>query len=160
MTATGRVPPGRLRTATPSDAATCAAIDAATSTQPWSVATFAEELGRDDRHYRVAVDGDGDGEVVGYGGIAVLAGDAHVMRLAVLPAARGRGWGGALLAALVDAASAAGCGGVTLEVRASNTTAQRLYRRAGFAVAGRRTGYYPDGEHALILWLDDLTGGS
>lgn len=158
MTATGRVPPGRLRAATPSDAATCAAIDAATSTQPWSAATFAGELAREDRHYRVAVDG--GGEVVGYGGIAVLAGDAHVMGLAVLPAAQGRGWGGALLAAVVDAARAVGCGGVTLEVRPSNTAAQRLYRRAGFAVAGRRTGYYPDGEDALILWLDDLTGGS
>jgi [ribosomal protein S18]-alanine N-acetyltransferase len=157
VTAIGRVPPGRLRVATPSDAVTCAAIDAATSTQPWSATTFAEELGRPDRHYRVAV-GEG-GEVVGYGGIAVLAGDAHVMGLAVLPAARGRGWGGTLLTALVAAARAAGCGGVTLEVRPANSVARRLYRRAGFAVAGRRSGYYPDGEDALILWLDDLTGG-
>lgn len=157
MTASGRVPPGRLRVATPSDAATCAAIDAATSTQPWSETTFAEELGRADRSYHLAV-GE-DGEVVGYGGIAVLAGDAHVMGLAVLPVARGRGWGGALLAALVAAARAVGCGGVTLEVRPANAVARRLYRRAGFTVAGRRTGYYPDGEDALILWLDDLTGG-
>jgi [ribosomal protein S18]-alanine N-acetyltransferase len=157
VTATGRVPPGRLRVATPGDAATCAAIDAATSTQPWSATTFAEELARDDRHYRVAVAD--DGEVIGYGGIAVLAGDAHVMGLAVLPAARGRGWGGALLGELVAAAVATGCGGVTLEVRPSNAPARRLYGRAGFTVAGRRAGYYPDGEDALILWLDDLTEG-
>jgi [ribosomal protein S18]-alanine N-acetyltransferase len=155
VTATGRVPPGRLRVATPSDAATCAAIDAATSTQPWSEATFAEELARGDRHYRVAV-ADG-GEVVGYGGIAVLAGDAHVMGLAVVPAAQQRGWGGVLLAALSAAAVTAGCGRVTLEVRPSNTRALRLYGRAGFTVAGRRPGYYPDGEDALILWLDDVT---
>jgi [ribosomal protein S18]-alanine N-acetyltransferase len=157
VTATGRVPPGRLRVATPGDAATCAAIDGATSTQPWSEAAFAEELARDDRHYRVAVVD--DGEVVGYGGIAVLAGDAHVMGLAVRSAARRRGWGGALLAALVAAAADAGCDGVTLEVRPSNEPARRLYGRAGFSVAGRRHGYYPDGEDALILWRDDPTGG-
>jgi [ribosomal protein S18]-alanine N-acetyltransferase len=155
VTTTGREPPGRLRVATPSDAAACAAIDAATSTQPWSVVAFAEELARTDRRYRVAV-GE-DGEVVGYGGIAVLAGDAHVMGLAVVPAAQGRGWGGALLDALVAAAVASGCGGVTLEVRSSNATARRLYGRAGFTAAGHRPGYYPDGEDALILWLDDLT---
>jgi [ribosomal protein S18]-alanine N-acetyltransferase len=157
VSATGRVPPGRLRVATPSDAAACAAIDAATSTQPWSEASFAEELARDGRHYRVAVAD--DGEVVGYGGIAVLAGDAHVMGLAVVPAAQGRGWGGALLAALVAAAATVGCGGVTLEVRPSNVIARRLYGRAGFIVAGRRPGYYPDGEDALILWLDEPTEG-
>jgi [ribosomal protein S18]-alanine N-acetyltransferase len=153
VTATGRVPPGRPRVATPRDAAACAAIDAATSTQPWSAATFVEELGRGDRHYRVAGH---DGEVVGYGGIAVLAGDAHVMGLAVLPAAQGRGWGAALLDALVADAAAAGCRAVTLEVRPSNSAALRLYGRAGFTAAGRRPGYYPDGEDALILWLDEV----
>lgn len=81
------------------------------------------------------------------------------MGLAVLPAARGQGVGGALLETVVAAAADAGCGGVTLEVRPSNAVARRLYGRAGFTVAGRRAGYSPDGEDALILWLDDLTGG-
>ena len=41
----------------------------------------------------------------------------------------------------------------TLEVRASNDPAIRLYERFGFRTAGRRRGYYHDNrEDALIMW--------
>jgi [ribosomal protein S18]-alanine N-acetyltransferase len=148
-----RWPAGRPRPATPADAVSLAALDAATSTQPWAAAVFAEELARDDRRYLVAED---DGTVIGYGGIAMLAGDAHVMGLAVGPDGQGEGHGAALLDALLVAAADAGCVAVTLEVRPSNEPARRLYRRAGFEEAGRRPGYYPDGEEALLLWRRDL----
>jgi len=46
---------------------------------------------------------------------------------------------------------------VLLEVRASNAAAQALYTAAGFVADGRRPGYYPDGEDAL-LWRLDLVG--
>ena len=43
----------------------------------------------------------------------------------------------------------------TLEVRASNTGARRLYERLGFYVAGSRPSYYSSPvEDALILWRD------
>jgi len=39
-----------------------------------------------------------------------------------------------------------------LEVRAGNRVAQRLYARHGFAVVGRRLGYYSDNsEDALLM---------
>lgn len=38
-----------------------------------------------------------------------------------------------------------------LEVRAANETAQRLYRRSGWAETGRRTGYYRDPEDDAVL---------
>lgn len=38
-----------------------------------------------------------------------------------------------------------------LEVRASNCAALALYSSLGFAEAGRRRGYYSDGEDALLL---------
>jgi ribosomal-protein-alanine N-acetyltransferase len=41
----------------------------------------------------------------------------------------------------------------TLEVRASNEDARRLYERAGFSVAAVRPRYYSNPvEDALILW--------
>ena len=46
---------------------------------------------------------------------------------------------------------------LTLEVRASNTGAQELYRRFGFAPAGVRKSYYPDNhEDAIIMWAHDI----
>ena len=42
-----------------------------------------------------------------------------------------------------------------LECRASNISAQRLYRGLGFSIEGSRKGYYRDnGEDALLLSLD------
>jgi ribosomal-protein-alanine N-acetyltransferase len=38
-----------------------------------------------------------------------------------------------------------------LEVRASNTAAQRLYAGAGFERRGKRRGYYADGEDAIVM---------
>lgn len=38
-----------------------------------------------------------------------------------------------------------------LEVRASNSAAQNLYRSLGFSESGRRKKYYKDGEDALIF---------
>jgi len=52
--------------------------------------------------------------------------------LAVLPSHRGRGVGKALLDAVSGRAKEQGCCKVTLEVRADNAIAQRLYRAAGF----------------------------
>lgn len=147
-----------LRPGRPDDASRLAALDAATSAQGWSEATFAEELARDDRRYVLAVDADhgratdADVEVVGYGALALLAGEGHVLGLAVAKQRRGRRLGRRLLGSLLAAAAAAGVTAVTLEVRPSNVAALRLYRAVGFEPAGRRPGYYPDGEDALILW--------
>ena len=48
----------------------------------------------------------------------------------------------------------------TLEVRASNVGARRLYERLGFHVSGSRRNYYSSPvEDALILWLDFDTVG-
>jgi ribosomal-protein-alanine N-acetyltransferase len=46
---------------------------------------------------------------------------------------------------------------MTLEVRTSNTAAQKLYQGFGFAPAGVRRRYYSDnGEDALIMWAHDV----
>jgi ribosomal-protein-alanine N-acetyltransferase len=60
-----------------------------------------------------------------------------------------------LLHALADA-RALGARRATLEVRASNDPARRLYGRLGFYVAGTRRNYYTNpAEDALILWRDE-----
>ena len=131
------------------------AIERAASLDPWSRALFADELAgsRGDRHWLVAVDGS---QVVGFGGVMLIADEAHVMNLAVRSAHRRRGIAAGLVADLLLEAGDRGAVAATLEVRSGNGPAIALYRRFGFAGAGRRPGYYPDGEDAEIMWLHRL----
>ena len=56
----------------------------------------------------------------------------NIHDLAVLPSGRGRGIGGALLAAVQEYAISEACCKLTLEVQEDNTPARHLYARFGF----------------------------
>lgn len=78
--------------------------------------------------------------------------ELSVLAVGVLPEARRRGVGRALIEHVVAWTAAAGGRRVTLEVAAGNATARRLYERAGFCVFNVRRGYYrATGEDALEL---------
>lgn len=130
-------------------------IEEATNPHPWSMALFVSELNRaDDRIYRVARV---DHRVVGYAGLLLLAGDGHVANVGVDADHRRQGIASRLLIDLFRRAIADGVGALTLEVRASNSPAQELYRRFGFEPAGVRRRYYSDnGEDALVMWAGDV----
>jgi ribosomal-protein-alanine N-acetyltransferase len=118
---------------------------------PWSRKMFARELCGPNR-YLGAYAG---GSLVGYAGLALLAGppraEAEVHTMAVDPAAQGRGVGTSLLRGLLaradeDAAT------VYLEVRTDNHPAIRLYERHGFTRVGLRRRYYqPSGADAYTM---------
>lgn len=76
-----------------------------------------------------------DGEAVGCGAVRRLDGDiAEIKRMYVRPATRGRGVGGALLAALESEAQRLGVRRLVLETGARQPEALALYERAGFVV--------------------------
>ncbi len=82
------------------------------------------------------------------------AGEAELLRIAVDPAHRGGGLGQRLLTGCQDALATEGIEDLHLEVRPSNLSAIRLYRACGWERCGLRTGYYPDGEDALLFrWV-------
>jgi [ribosomal protein S18]-alanine N-acetyltransferase len=82
----------------------------------------------------------------------LVAEQAHINNLAVLPELRGRGLGTQLLEAITQEAARLGASMLTLEVRHSNDAARRLYERAGFYQDGVRKNYYTNPiEDALIL---------
>jgi ribosomal-protein-alanine N-acetyltransferase len=89
--------------------------------------------------------------LVGFGILWRIEEEAHIISLAVDPAHRRRGLGRRILEELLSQARAAGCRWATLEVRASNQAAIRLYESAGFQLLGRRKGYY-NGEDGLVYW--------
>ena len=92
--------------------------------------------------------------VAGYLFATLVTDDLHINTLAVRPDCRRRGVAEALALALLERGRAAGAALCSLEVRASNRGAVALYRKLGFAAAGRRPRFYraPD-EDALILNL-------
>ena len=60
-------------------------------------------------------------------------------------------WGNGYWIGLLDAAVERNATRATLEVRAGNVPAQRLYEKLGFAADGVRRRYYRDGEDGLIM---------
>ncbi len=146
-----------------------AAIETATNPQPWTRRMFAEELSLPpaSRHWLVAEtvagEADGSGSVVGSGRVVGFAGmmfapdAAHLMLVAVDPSVARRGIAIRLCLALFADARRRGAEGVTLEVRASNIAALALYERLGMVATGTRPRYYPDGEDAVLYWIDDLS---
>jgi len=99
--------------------------------------------------------------IVGYAGIWVMTDEAHVTTIASHPEVRGQGIGEFLLVALIHRSIEVGARWMTLEVRASNDIAQRLYRKYTFKEMGVRRRYYSDnGEDALVMWTDALDSDS
>ncbi|MEI6776957.1 MAG: ribosomal protein S18-alanine N-acetyltransferase [Chloroflexales bacterium] len=95
--------------------------------------------------------------IIGYGGIWLTVEDAHITTIAIDPQHRGFGVGELLLNGLIDAAYDLHAQMLTLEVRVSNSVAQRLYVKYGFQPAGTRPRYYTDnGEDALIMWTESI----
>jgi [ribosomal protein S18]-alanine N-acetyltransferase len=96
--------------------------------------------------------------IVGYAGMWIRAGEAHVTTIGVAPELRGKGLGELLFVALFEEAIARDAEWLTLEVRVSNTQAKRLYEKYGLKKHGVRRRYYSDnGEDADIMWSESLS---
>jgi len=94
----------------------------------------------------------------GFTGLWLMAGEAHITNIAVREKYRRQGIGELLLISLIDLAIELGAKLVTLEVRASNTDAQRLYAKYGFIEVGLRRGYYTDNrEDGVLMTIEDIT---
>ncbi|MBX3313382.1 MAG: ribosomal protein S18-alanine N-acetyltransferase [Actinobacteria bacterium] len=131
------------------------AIESRVYPRPWSSKLFEDELERRGRCYLVARQGEA---VVGYAGLLMIADDGHVSTVAVDPGVQGRSIATRLLVELVRCSLELGARQLTLEVRASNERAQRIYGRLGFAPVGARKAYYGDnGEDAVVMWAHDIT---
>lgn len=135
------------------DIPSVAELEADIYPQPWSPRVFFDELSLENRRYLVAITD--DGSILGYCGLLIVEDDAHITTIAVAPGARGHHLGQRLMLALVDVALEAQTRHLTLEVRVSNDSAQRLYERFGFDPVGRRKNYYKD-EDALVMWATDI----
>lgn len=136
------------------DSATLATIDASAPINPWSEAQFAALCGGTDSGAQTTLVLDENGRAMGYVVFAQVLDEASIYRFAVHPERRGCGLGRALLQAAMAQMRRTGASRCLLEVRRSNTVAQRLYEANGFHLDGVRKNYYPSPggrEDALLM---------
>lgn len=160
------------------DVAQVAAIDKQSFSPAWSAQSYIYEIKESHySHMMVLEQSDGDKPVNGlrrlmqnlvaaapperrvlaYGGLWHIADEAHISTIAVAPPMRGRGYGEIALVGMLRRAVTLTAGYVLLEVRVSNTVAQKLYIKYGFAVTAVKPRYYhSDGEDAYEMRLDLL----
>lgn len=125
------------------------AINRASFSHPWSKALIEQDINNPNCFYAVGIE---DGEVVGYAGMTVIAGEANITNVATHPDRRREGIGNKLLSRLIDICKENNFLLITLEVRRSNIAAVALYESLGFETEGERKKYYSDnGEDALIM---------
>jgi ribosomal-protein-alanine N-acetyltransferase len=93
-----------------------------------------------------------DGVVLGFVvGYRSCEKEGRIFSLAVRDVYRGQGIGRQLLQTILEVFYENGFQYATLEVRASNKNAQRLYSKIGFVPCWIEQGYYSDGENAIIM---------
>jgi ribosomal-protein-alanine N-acetyltransferase len=169
--------PYTIRPMEPGDIPTVVAIDRLSFPTPWSVSSYAYELKH--RHtsfyyvllkpapndskpaqgwrrwlYSVTGLAERQSPVIGYVGFRLREAGVHISTIAVHPEWRGNGLGELLLLTAIEQILAMRLRLATLEVRASNQVAQRLYRKYGFHFTGVEQGYYRDGEDAWLMSVE------
>ncbi len=93
-----------------------------------------------------------DGVICAYGGMIVAVDEGQITNIATHPDYRRRGYGRAIVEALIKYAKLNRLDSISLEVRESNKAAIDLYTKLGFKVEGKRKDFYKKPtENALIM---------
>ncbi|MDB5871071.1 MAG: ribosomal-protein-alanine acetyltransferase-like protein [Ramlibacter sp.] len=115
------------------------AIEGGAYEHPWTRGNFSDSL-RSGYQAQILEAG---GVVLGYFVAMKGVDEVHLLNITVAPAHQGQGWGRVMLDALALWARSQGAQWLWLEVRASNTRAQRIYEHHGYRRVGERKSYYP-----------------
>ncbi len=135
-----------------SDIETAIRLETENFSRPWPRHAFEEVIPKKDMDYFVAVDD--EGHVIGTAAMYYVAGDeGDLMNISVDKRYRNQGICSRMVDYVIKHGQAAGLLDFTLEVRAGNAAAIRVYEKNGFRTEGVRPGYYEDPvEDALIMW--------
>ncbi|WP_443748968.1 GNAT family N-acetyltransferase [Asticcacaulis solisilvae] len=82
--------------------------------------------------------------------LTVVAGEGEILTIATAPDHRGQGHAGRLLAYVAETLAVENVEAIFLEVAIDNAAAIAVYKRAGFASAGLRKGYYSRAGGAVV----------
>jgi ribosomal-protein-alanine N-acetyltransferase len=128
-------------------------VEKATFSTPWSKDIFYKEITENEyAHYFVMIL---DEKIIGYVGVWVVADDAQITNIAILPGYRGKKLGEKLFRYTIQKLIFMGVSRLSLEVRESNIAAQKLYCKFGLVPGGIRKNYYVDNqENAIVMWVN------
>lgn len=116
---------------------------------PWSEQAFEDEMKNPLAVYFTIKE---NGRCIGYCGFWNVSGEGGITNVAVAQEYRKKGAGTMLIQKMIETAVALDLSILTLEVRSSNTAAQRLYEKHGFEKIGIRPNYYNNPrENAWIM---------
>jgi [ribosomal protein S18]-alanine N-acetyltransferase len=131
-------------------------IEEASYASPWPKETFFVDITFNaDAKYFVAMV---DRHIVGFIGGWFKEGKLHIVNVATNPSSRGSGVAKQLVSFLLELARDLKMESAFLEVRRSNTAAQKLYEGLGFVVTGLRPMYYPDNMEDGLFMTKELCG--
>lgn len=126
-------------------------MQAACFHEPWGAASVAKTLSLSGAFALFLRDTLPTGRIsTGFVIVQVVADQADLLTLGVVPGLRRRGHARRLVAGAIDRAAELGAEVMFLEVAEDNLAGIGLYRGAGFATIGRREGYYRDPEGRKI----------
>lgn len=120
---------------------------------PWTQGMFRQEIESRNSHFYVVQLND---EIVGYGGFWLVLDEAHVTKVTVAEAHRGRGFGRRLMEYLLERSTWYGAASIRLEVREQNDPAIQLYASLGFKRIGLRPGYYAKTNETAVVMFRNL----
>ena len=119
---------------------------------PWPRSAFEEIVDKPDADYYLAEDGD-TGTIVAGCVIFRILEEGDITNVAVDKRYRNKGIATGLLRYAMASCEKMGTQNFTLEVRASNAAAIRVYEKCGFESAGIRPGFYEHPkEDAVVMW--------
>jgi ribosomal-protein-alanine N-acetyltransferase len=108
-------------------------------------------------HYLVACEENRAGsQIIGVIGFWIMAGEAHIITIAVRRTHRRRGIAALLLNSALELAKSLEAFAMTLEVRRSNVEAQSLYAKYGFTERGIRKNYYDDTQEDAVIMTREM----
>lgn len=140
------------RTITADDIDEASELEQVSFADPWPRSAFEEIVDKRDADYYLAED-DETGHLVGGCVVFRIIDEGDITNVAVDKEYRGRGIATELLRYAIECNEAMGIRDFTLEVRASNTPAIRVYEKCGFESAGIRPGFYDHPkEDGLVMW--------
>ena len=119
---------------------------------PWSEYSFLDDIYGDIAYNIVYVE---NNEIIGYACSWMMLDEMHITNIAVREDYRGRGIGKEMISSLIEKAKTNKLNTSLLEVRVSNISAIRLYKKMGYEIIHQIKRFYTDNdEDAYLMKLD------